>query len=305
MSLVTEGKGLAQAPPGPPMWQEALRTASVVVRQEAFWVGAAFVAALGLCFWPLFAKMPGLWFAPETYYNHAPLVPLMAAYMVNERWSAVKDRPVRPFYLALVPLGLLLYANYIAMSAPRDMLMSVAFIGTLLLGVLFVAGWGWLRALFVPVLFLLFGLPVWEQVIDVYTQPLQAVSSELAHAMLSGVGFTVVTDPTNVTTLYLDHFQMYVGVPCSGLRTILAMATLVAFVVVIGKLRWWANLVLIALAVPLCVLVNGIRISMIGAVGNLYGSDAGHQFHDYSGYISIALLMFLLYKLSQRLGLKV
>ena len=292
-------------PARPPMWQEALATARVLSRQEATWYGVAALAALVVCFWPLIAKMPTLWFEPETYYNHGPLIPLIAGYLVYDRWDAIKDRRVKPVYWALIPLAFLLYGNYIAMSAPRDLFMSVALVGTLLLGVLFTAGWGWLAALAVPILYLFVGLPVWEQVIDVYTQPLQAISSDLAYTMLSGIGLNVMRDANNPTTLYMDHFQMYVGVPCSGLRTLLAMVAMLGAMIVIGRLPWWKNLALVALALPICVLVNGFRIATIGLVGESFGDAAGHQFHDYGGYISLALLMFLTYKISQRLGVKI
>ena len=288
-----------------PAWQEALITFRSIMRQEATWYGLAALVSVIICFWPLVAKMPELWFEPETYYNHGPLIPLIAGYLVYDRWADIKNRKIKPFYWALIPLAFLLYGNYIAMSAPRDLFMSVALVGTLLLGVLFTAGWSWLAALAVPILYLFVGLPIWEQVIDVYTQPLQAISSDLAYTMLRGLGLDVLRDVNNPTTLYMNHFQMYVGVPCSGLRTLLAMVAMLSAVIVVGRLPWWKNVVLVALALPICVLVNGFRIGMIGLVGESFGDAAGHQFHDYGGYISLVLLMFLTYKISQRLGVKI
>ena len=55
---------------------------------------------------------------------------------------------------------------------------------------------------------------------------------------------------------------------------------------------------------PLTVFVNGFRIALIGVVGNAYGSQAGHDFHDYSGYITLLVCFFLLFKFARLLGWK-
>jgi hypothetical protein len=43
---------------------------------------------------------------------------------------------------------------------------------------------------------------------------------------------------------------------------------------------------------------------MIGMVGNEYGEKAGHDFHDYSGYIALALCFYLLYLITKGLEFK-
>jgi len=274
----------------------------VIVRSEAFIFGALILAVLYLCFKPLFDKFPEEWFGPETYYNHGPLVPVMAAYMIYDRWPKLKSIEVKPFYPAVLPLGLLLYANYVALSSPRQQALSVMIVVAISLGTLFVAGWKWTIALLAPTFFLLRGLPIWETVIDVYTQPMQNISTNLAFNMLHGLGFEALRlDDTNIM---MSHFSMYIGVPCSGLRMILAMIALVAFCVFIGKMRWWANSILVVLAIPICIFVNSFRIALIGIVGEMYGSDAGQKFHDTSGYISILLLVLILWRLTKALGIK-
>ncbi len=273
-----------------------------IVKSEAFIFGALILGALYLCFKPLFNRFPEDWFGAETYYNHGPLVPVMAGYMIYDRWPKLKTIQVKPFYLAIVPLALLLYANYVALSAPRQLFLSIMLVVTLSLGTLFVAGWKWAVALLAPTFFLLLGLPIWETVIDVYTQPMQNISTNLAFSMLRGLGFEALRlDDTNIM---MSHFSMYIGVPCSGLRMILAMVALVAFCVFIGKMRWWANTILVVMAIPICIFVNSFRIALIGIIGEMYGADAGAKFHDTSGYISILLLVLILWRLTKALGIK-
>jgi len=72
----------------------------------------------------------------------------------------------------------------------------------------------------------------------------------------------------------------------------------------IANLRWWANLLMFAVVAPLCLFINGLRIALIGIVGDRLGSEAGHAFHNYSGYVTLILCFFLLFKLARVLGWK-
>jgi exosortase/archaeosortase family protein len=95
-----------------------------------------------------------------------------------------------------------------------------------------------------------------------------------------------------------------VGVPCSGLKLLLALSAFSVFFVLIANLKWWANAFMLAFVLPLALFINGLRIALIGVVGDTMGSDAGHQFHDYSGYITLLLCFVIVFKLARILGWK-
>ena len=54
------------------------------------------------------------------------------------------------------------------------------------------------------------------------------------------------------------------------------------------------NVLMAMLVVPLCLLMNGLRIALIGMVGEWNGREAAVQFHDYSGMIMLVLCFFVL-----------
>ena len=81
--------------------------ALTIGKNPAFQAGAAIFVVLAMVFWPLFKRLPEQWFEPETYYNHGPLVPLMAGYMIYDRWDKLKQIPIKAFWPAIIPLGLL------------------------------------------------------------------------------------------------------------------------------------------------------------------------------------------------------
>jgi exosortase/archaeosortase family protein len=143
---------------------------------------------------------------------------------------------------------------------------------------------------------------VWNWVIDKFTQPMQEISAKVSFELLRAMNYQMYR--ADSTTILLDNFEMNVGAPCSGLRLMLSLIALMSFFMYIARLRWWANAFLAVFIIPFAILINGLRIAMIGVVGNTYGSEAGHQFHDWSGYISLVICFVVLQKVCQALGWK-
>jgi len=251
-------------------------------------------------FAPLLRLLPEAWFGYETYYAHGAVVPLCAGFIVWDRWPRIKNLPITGSNWALLPAPVILFLAWCSFRADVAFLMSFMFVAALLCATWFVAGIRWCRALFVPTAYLLLGLPVFGAVIDRLTQPLQHTSASIAFAMLRLAGQHPVHG--NADIIYLNTYAMDVAVPCSGLKTLLAVIAIVVFFVIVARLRFWANFLLVALVLPLSLLVNGLRIMLIGLVGNQWGDSAAHTFHDYSGYIALVVCSVALYYLTRALG---
>jgi exosortase/archaeosortase family protein len=95
-----------------------------------------------------------------------------------------------------------------------------------------------------------------------------------------------------------------VDVPCSGLKLLLALTAFTIFFVLIARLKWWANLLALGMIPVLAILINGLRIALIGVVGDTWGQDAGMTFHDYSGYITLIICFMILFKIFRWMGWK-
>lgn len=261
----------------------------------------AFVA-LVLAFLPLFRLAWKEWFDDDSYYTHAPLVPLIAAYIIYVRRDRFEGLPIKGSWFALVPLLGVLYIAYVGSRTDQAAFLSLLFVLAGLLSVWFVAGFRWAMSVAPMIGYLLFGLPVWATAIDTYTNPLQLLSTKIAFELLSLAQMQPYM--TDTTTIALSRYNMHVAVACSGLKTTLALLAFTAMFVMISRLKLWANAFLVLMIIPFAVLINGLRISMIGMVGNVWGDEAGHQFHDYSGYISLVICFFVLMKVARALGWK-
>lgn len=260
------------------------------------------IGALIFAFLPFFKLVWRQWMDMDSHYAHGLLVPLCSGFLVWTMWPKIKDIPVKGTWVALVGLVPILGAAAMSMRLEQPFIQSVLCIAAIWLSVVLVAGWRWAWALTPAIAYLILGFPILDRIIDRATLPLQQVSTEVAYQILDVLGYKPFR--TDSVTINLDKFTLFVAAACSGLKTTIAISAAVVFFMIISRLQFFANLILATIAIPLSVFINGVRIAMIGMVGNEYGEKAGHDFHDYSGYIALALCFYLLYLITKGLEFK-
>ncbi|MBS1706984.1 MAG: exosortase/archaeosortase family protein [Armatimonadetes bacterium] len=246
--------------------------------------------------------MPDLWLADDGYYSHGFLVPIIAGMIIVRWWPRFKDHEFKTFWPALIPLFFVIAVFRAAYATDIPQIMSLSLLAALFFGVWFAMGGKWAWRMSLPIGYLLFMLPIWTGLIDNYTNPLQRLSTRVAFQMLNVTGFEPHQD--SETVIYLNNFVLDVGVPCSGFKLVLAVTAFMIFFVAIARLNVWSNMIMFASVLPICLFINGLRIALIGVVGDYYGREAGMTFHDYSGYITLVVCFFMLFKLARWLGWK-
>lgn len=248
--------------------------------------------ALGIAIWMstvLFVGSPIIWLAKKAINAVAPV----------DKNPAVR---VTASILLGGMLALFLFATFISVSGSFWNFSSVFLIISICLALWAILGARIAAYLILPVAYLIFALPVWGSLIDGYTNPLQLMSTKVAFGILKALQMNPFqSDPTIIR---LNQFTLDVGIPCSGMKLMLAVSAFTALFTMIGELKLWANQLMFAIALPFCLFINGLRISLIGVVGDMYGAEAGHQFHDYSGYITVVLCFVLLLRFARILGWK-
>ena len=289
---------LATNPPAKKDWRGI---AEAIIRSPYFVPTAIFAIGLTIVYWPLLSYLYSLWTGPDGYYTHGFLVPVIVGYLVYRSWPKLKEVPIKPQAWPLILLLPILWVAYAARLAELRSILSIGFVATLLIGIWFIFGSRWMIRLTLPALYLLFALPIWSGFVTNYTNPLQLLSTKAAYKILELFSHPL---QTNSTTILVGNFWLDVGVPCSGLKLILALAAFTSFFMLVGGLKWWGNVLMTFAIFPLCLFVNGLRIAMIGLVGEHYGDRAGVAFHDYSGYIALLVCFFILFKFARWLGWK-
>lgn len=249
--------------------------------------------------WPVLRFWAYEYTKPESYYGHAPLIPFIAALMLWHKrtvLAAVLKKPaVQAVGLLLPGLALLVFAQKIEAEA----LESTGLLLTLTAGVWLVLGTAFVRAAWFPVSFTWLVAPLPGPVLNEATQRAQMLSTVLADKLLHCMGFgTMLTG----NIIQMDDYSLFVDVPCSGFKLLLALLTFSAAFAFLVDGSVPKRLGLFAFSLPLSLLVNSVRIALIGVVGECIGTPAAHVFHDWSGMITLGLGFAALFALAKGLG---
>lgn len=251
-------------------------TKSIVT--EKWLVGTALLALICAVYartWGLFAQG---WHDEENQHGMA-VVPIVA-YLVWVVWPRLREVPIRP-HIALgslvLALALLVQVAGIWLGLERSVGYSFVFAVWGLC--LYFGGVALTRALAFPLAFLLFMVPTPGGLLDMVSAPLQILSARMAVllANLSGVG--VQNEGVNLI-IPAKSIKFEVAVACSGLHSLTAMcmlAALMAYFMTVPRRYQWG---LFALAIPLALLGNILRIYLVLMVANASGQEAGSAFHD-------------------------
>jgi exosortase len=266
------------------------------------YLGFVFIGVIAIFYYNTIAWLVGSW-QNNIYYSHGFLVPIISGYII---WNMRKElagieKKQSQAGLALFTGGMLLQG--IGSMWTVRFLSGLSLVVTISGIILFMYGWEFMKKIMFPMLFLFLMIPV--PFVDMIASPLQTVSAIGTENVAYIFGIPVQREGL---ILHTTAGAFEVGLPCSGLRSILSLLTIgviFAFILEGGMLM---KLIIIASSIPLALAGNILRITSVLAVANKYGTEvAMNYFEGFSNLIlfSIALLgLFLVGRCFGRLKLK-
>ena len=258
------------------------------------WRPALVVLGLGLLAWGLLfseeiASAVRVWDA-STAYNHCWLIAPISGWLFwqrRQRLEGLAPSPTPLFALLAIPGALAwLAAERLGIMEGRQL---VAF-GLAQVLVLSVLGWPFVRAFIGPLSYLVFLVPFGAFAIPV----LQMITARFIDIGLDLLGITHFTDGMLIET---PAGLFHVAEACAGLRfSIAALAFGALYALVIFR-SLWRRLIVLAVAIVLPVIANGIRATSIIVLAEYLGSaEAAAADHIYYGlaFFAVALLLLIL-----------
>ncbi len=224
--------------------------------------------------------------------SHAPLVPLIAAGLLWSRRDQLRrwDAACIPGLFALAGTALL----YVASSwADIEFLKPVAFAGVLCGAIWYLGGLSALKTAAGPLGFLAFMAPWPTSFVDRFGFPVQLISSSYA-ALFSGLlGLPIQREGVQLCVMpdsgHTPIYSILVAQKCSGLTSImvlLALGYLVAMHTPV-RLRWKAAL--LGTVLPLALLSNTVRLTVILLLGGHHHPLLAGWVHDHEGPVLMLL----------------
>lgn len=281
------------------------------------WLAAAgwavLAAALAVAFASTFAEMWMRWFPgwnrlnsgfydqitkTESYYTHAPLVPLVSlliGYLLI-RYTRIPVRP-RPL-LGWLVLGGSILLHLTAAFARVNFASGFAFIGVL--AGLTLVGWGStaFRRLWFPIFFLFFMVPLPEVSIAQLNFRLKILAADWGVTMANWIG--IIAERSSNRVFLEGDKSMVIANICNGLRTLISVMAFGALYAYICRLKGFWRIFLFAMSVPVAVVSNALRILSLIVVADLWTVDvATGWFHDFSGLMILVMSFLLLFGLER------
>ena len=215
-------------------------------------------------------------------YSHGIFIPVIVGYLIWRQRDVMVAAGVAPSWwgvgFVLVGLGLLVLGELGTLYVLLHLSLWLVIVGL----VVAVIGPRASRVIIFPLAYLLtmFPLPqMWEQNLSAQ---LQLISSAFGVGCLQLIGVTAFREGNVID---LGPIQLQVVEACSGLRYLFPLASLAMLCAYLFQDRLWKKTLLVASAVPLAIVLNGLRIGMIGLLVEWYGQGAAEGFmHAIEGW---------------------
>ena len=272
----------ATAQPVPPVWRVP----------AAQWVVAAFVAAaLIAAFFPGLEFMVSNWEQVEEY-SYGYFIPVISAFLIWQRSDRLRAAELRGSWTGLfaVVLGTLMgvLGDISAIRIIGQYGFVIALVG---LAVGFI-GWRGVRIIAMPLVVLLFMIPMPQFVLRELSQQLQLLSSQIGVELIRLFGISVFLEGNVID---LGVYKLQVVDACSGLRYLFPLMVLGFLAASFFQGALWKRAVILISTVPLTIVINSLRIGLIGVTVEYWGTSmAEGMLHDFEGWFMFMVCIALL-----------
>lgn len=242
---------------------------------------AVAVGLFALVFGPTWAWAVRIW-ARSEYYGHSFLIIAISGFLAWRLWRT-RPEPGGIAWPGMALLGLGLAVHIWARSLDVWFPSGFAFVICLAGAIWWLGRWTTFRHLWFPVAYLAFAVPMERFLVLKFAQPLQLGASTAAAGVAQAVGMRVAQVGT---TINLPNYTFDVAIPCSGLKSSIAMSALGALVAFLVSCPAWSRVVIFACSIPLALLANAVRIVATLVLADTIGPAAAEGFfHKFSGMV--------------------
>ncbi len=227
-------------------------------------------------------------------YSHGYFIPFISAFMVWYKRGEIFGQEIRPrpvLGTLLILAGLM--QLMVAWVGSEYFLQASSMIPVLIGLTLVFWGTAVTRKMLVPILFLIFMIPLpailWNQL----AFPLALMASKIGASAVDMMGLPILREGN---ILYLPNVTLQVEEACSGLRSLTTLFALSALIAYMSPLKRVSKLIIFLAAVPIALVGNIVRLIATAVLAKYFGSVVAEGFiHEFSGWLLFVFgLVFLM-----------
>jgi exosortase len=227
--------------------------------------------------------------APDTYYSHGYLVPLISLALIYFKKDKLKVVAKGTSMVGLILIIISLVFYIITLILDIGFMGGISLLITILGLSLYLGGVNFTKEIWFPLFFLIFMVPLPRILVIHISFKMKLIAAKAGAFLINKLGITAFCDGS---IIYLPNTALTVGSPCSGLRSLIALLGLGTLFAYLADLPKGKKYILFLASIPLALLGNILRITLLLWVAYKYGSEvATGKFHDYSGYAIFAFTL--------------
>lgn len=247
----------------------------------ALLAGVVFAIAVGSLFWPGLVAAVDAWSREE--YGYGYMIPFIAVYLFLRALPTVPGIAANHRWLGIVlavvsiALGMLGALGRIPDFSGYGLILAIVAAVVSLLGLAAT------RKLWVPIIYLMFMLPLPQMVYLKLSWVLQLISSELGVQGVRLLGIPILLEGNVID---LGFYQLFVAEACSGLRYLFPLMSFGFLFAVLYRGLTWEKWLLFLSTIPITIAMNSLRITVIGVLVTYYGIEMAEGFlHYFQGWV--------------------
>ena len=261
-----------------------------------WWKGVVLLGLIGWLYASILGRLVGQWWNDPNF-SHGFFVPAFALFVLWQDRSRLASLPRVPSWWGLLILVMALCVLVVGVLGAELFLSRVSLLLLIAGLVVLFLGWNYLRAVLFPFAFLILMIPIPAIIFNQITFPLQILASKVAAAVLPLAGVPVLREGNVIN---LPTMPLEVAEACSGIRSLLSLATLAIIYGYLMETRNSVRVVLTLASVPIAVAANSSRIVGTGLLVQYWDpSKAEGFFHAFSGWLIFVISLVMLFLLHQ------
>ncbi len=270
------------------------------VNLRRYLLGGSIFLLLTIAYWGGITNLVERWSAQEEY-SHGFFLPMLAIYFAWCKQDLLRVTERKPSWIGVAVIAIGTSMLLIGELSALYILVHYSLILTLYGLILAFGGIPYFRILFWPLLLLVFAIPLPYFIDASLSYRLQLLSSELGVWVIRSFHIPVYLEGNVID---LGTYKLQVVDACSGLRYLYPLMGIGYIAAYLFSAPFWQRALVFLSTIPITIIMNSLRIGMIGVLVDKSGSSAADGFlHQFEGWVvfmaSAALLLLEIYAISR------
>lgn len=247
------------------------------------WATIASTAALLIfIFFSGIKRMIQTWIEFDEY-SYAYFIPVITVFLIWQKKDLLEKNPFTGSWIGFIIVCLGIGMFILGELSTLYIVIQYTFLVVIFGLALSLMGWRDYKLIVVPLVLLIFMVPLPNFLYQNLSSQLQLISSQIGVGVIRLFKISVFLDGNVID---LGSFKLQVIDACSGLRYLFPLATLGFIAAYFFKEAFWKRSILFLSTIPITVLMNSFRIGMIGVMVEYGGMSMAQGFiHDFEGWV--------------------